>query len=120
MYAVSRIRFEQLVAEAMDLVPDSLASVIDNCVVVVDDWPTTEQQQDSNEPLLGLYEGVNLTDRDDYHGALPDRITLFRGPLCEYAEGEEDLRREIAITLVHELGHHFGIDDARLHDLGWA
>lgn len=123
---ISRRRFEALVADALDAVPEELAVLIDNCAVVVEDWPTAEQLSDSETPagetLFGLYEGVDLTARSplNYAGVLPDRITVFMGPHVEVARTEEDLADEILTTVVHEIAHHFGIDDDRLHDLGWG
>lgn len=109
--------FDEAVAEALDLVPADLLSLLDNVVVLVEDEP------DASDPeLLGLYEGTPLTERGDSWaaGSLPDRITIYRGPLTRMCEDIEDLREEIAITVVHELAHHFGIDDDRLHALGWG
>jgi predicted Zn-dependent protease with MMP-like domain len=110
---VSPREFEDLVADALDTLPAQLARHFDNVVVVVED-------EDPDDPdLLGLYEGVALTERAHYSGALPDRISLFRIPLCLLAEDLDDLVEEIAVTVVHEFAHHVGIDDARLHELGW-
>ncbi|WP_206060751.1 metallopeptidase family protein [Nonomuraea sp. 160415] len=110
---VSRDKFEELVAEALDTIPADLARAMSNVVVVVVDDPP--------EPhLLGLYTGVPLTERGDwYSGVLPDRIEIYRNPICQICETEEDVIDEVRITVVHEVGHHFGIDDARLHELGW-
>ncbi|HEX5616256.1 MAG TPA: metallopeptidase family protein [Acidimicrobiia bacterium] len=110
-----------LVAEALDALPDDLAAAMDNVAVLVEDWPTDEQQGDSTEPILGLYEGVALTERSIFDTVrLPDRITLFRGPLCDAALDEDDLVEQVLVTVVHEVAHHFGIDDDRLDELGWA
>lgn len=108
-------RFEELVGEALDLIPPSLAQAIDNVVILVED-------QHPEEPdLLGLYEGIALTDRDTtYAGALPDTITIYREALLDMCDTEEDVVEEVAITVIHEIAHHFGIDDARLHELGWG
>lgn len=114
---VSRQRFEELVADALDQIPPSLAAVVDNLVVLVEEEPPEGEPDD----LLGLYDGIALTERDSrYAGALPDRILVFRGPLMDYCDTEEELVDEVRITVVHELAHHFGISDARLHQLGWA
>jgi len=112
---ISEARFEELVADALDRIPAGLAEAMSNVVVLVED-------EDPAEPdLLGLYSGVALTDRDhNYAGHLPDRITLYRGPLQAMCADEAELAREIAVTVVHEVAHHFGIDDDRLHALGWA
>jgi len=111
---VSSTEFEGLVADALDSLPPELVARFSNVVVVVED-------ENEDEPdLLGLYEGVALTEREHYSGALPDRISLYRIPLCLLAEDLDHLVEEIAVTVVHEFGHHVGIDDDRLHELGWA
>lgn len=119
---VSLERFEELVADALDSIPDELGAYMENVAVVVQDWPTPGQQHGHSGMLLGLYEGVSLTRRGpiSYSGAMPDRITIFRGPHCRIVSDEEQLRHRIAITVVHEVGHHFGISDERLQELGWA
>jgi predicted Zn-dependent protease with MMP-like domain len=108
-------RFEELVSDALDLIPAELAAAIDNVVVLVSD-------RDPEDPeLLGLYQGIALTERDSsYAGALPDTITIFRDSLLEICETEDDVIEEVAITVIHEIAHHFGIDDERLHELGWG
>jgi len=113
---MSRERFEELVGEALDEVPVELLSMMSNVVVLVEDRPP-----DGSDDLLGLYEGTALTDRGwDYAGVLPDRITIYRLPTLRICESETDVIDEVAITVVHEIAHHFGIDDHRLHELGWA
>ena len=110
---LSRERFEELVADALDDVPPDLARLMSNVVVLVEDDPP-------EEGLLGLYEGVPLTERAEwYAGALPDRITLYRHPICAICDTEEDVADEVYTTVVHEVAHHFGIDDDRLDQLGW-
>lgn len=112
---MSAERFDELVAEALDEIPPELAAVMDNVVVLVEDEPPAGDRQ-----LLGLYEGVPLTSRDwSYGGVLPDRITIFRHPILRFCETEDDVVDEVHVTVVHEVAHHFGIDDARLHDLGY-
>ena len=113
---MSRERFEELVAEALDEVPEELLELMDNVVVLVQDDP------EAGEPdLLGLYEGYALTARGwDYSGVLPDRITIYRNPTLRVCETEDDVVEEVATTVVHEIAHHFGIDDKRLHELGWG
>ncbi len=113
MQPVSPAEFEGYVADALDDLPPQLAARFDNVVVVVED----ENAQDPD--LLGLYEGVALTERSTYAGVLPDRISLYRIPLCLLAEDLDHLLEEIAVTVVHEFAHHVGIDDSRLHQLGW-
>jgi predicted Zn-dependent protease with MMP-like domain len=108
-------RFDELVSEALDEIPPELMRGMDNVVVLVDDRHPDEPE------LLGLYEGVALTERtSDYGGVLPDRITLYRAALADVCEDEDELREEVAVTVVHEIAHHFGIDEATLHDLGWG
>ena len=112
---VPRDRFEELVADALDEVPEELMKLLDNVVVLVED--RNEEEPD----LLGLYEGYALTERGwHYGGALPDRIMIYREAICDICETEDDVVEEVLITVVHEIAHHFGIDDARLHDLGWS
>lgn len=108
-------RFEELVGDALDLIPPELARAIDNVVILVEDRNTEEPD------LLGLYEGIALTERDTtYAGALPDTITIYRDSLLEICDTEADVIEEVAITVIHEIAHHFGIDDDRLHELGWG
>ena len=113
---MSRERFEELVGEALDEVPAELLSMMNNVVVLVEDKPS-----DGSYDLLGLYEGTALTDRGwDYAGVLPDRITIYRLPTLRVCETETDVIDEVAITVVHEIAHHFGIEEHRLHELGWG
>jgi predicted Zn-dependent protease with MMP-like domain len=121
-FTVSTERFEELVSEALDTIPDELSRHIENVVVVVQDWPSTHQSAGHAGMLLGLYEGISLTRRSpmSYSGVMPDRITIFRVPHIQITADEEALRRRIAVTVVHEVGHHFGISDDRLRELGWA
>ena len=108
--------FEEAVGDALDLIPDDLATLMSNVAVLVADEPPADEPD-----LLGLYEGVPLTERDGWWdaGSLPDRITIFKGPLTRLCDDREDLLDEIAVTVVHEVAHHFGINDERLHELGW-
>ncbi len=114
---MSRAEFEDAVRDALDLIPDDLADQMDNVVVLVEDHPPTGEPED----LLGLYEGVSLTERDGWWaaGSLPDRITIFRIPTLEVCDTVEEVVEEVAVTVIHEIAHHFGIDDERLHELGW-
>ncbi|MCO6000145.1 metallopeptidase family protein [Actinoallomurus rhizosphaericola] len=113
MIEVTREEFEDLVAEALDTVPPDLTALMRNVVVLVED-------EAPERGLLGLYEGVPLTERGDtYAGYLPDRITLYRRPLQRICRTRDDLVKEVRTTVVHEIAHHFGIDDDRLHELGW-
>ena len=116
---VKRHEFEQLVDEALEDLPVWVGQAMDNLHVVVEDWPTPEQDQQGTG-LLGLYEGVNLHDRaSGYSGFLPDRITLFMGPHLELRLPPRRLRAQIRKTVLHEVAHHLGIDDARLDELGY-
>ncbi|SDT73936.1 metallopeptidase family protein [Actinoplanes derwentensis] len=109
-------RFEELVGEALDEVPVELMSLMSNVVFLVEDLP-----EGGGDDLLGLYEGTALPDRGwDYAGTLPDRITIYRLPTLKVCGTEAEVVDEVAITVVHEIAHHFGIDDQRLHELGWA
>jgi len=113
---MTRARFEELVAEALDDVPAELMDLVSNLVVVVEDDAPADDPE-----LLGLYDGVPLTERDSmYGGVLPDRISIYLRPTLAICETEDEVRAEVAITVVHEIAHHFGIDDERLHDLGYA
>lgn len=106
--------FVVLVEAALDSIPEQLARMVDNVVVVVEDRHETED-------LLGLYEGTPLTEREDYGGlVMPDQITLYRIALCEMARDRDEVVDEVRVTVVHELAHHFGIDDDELHRLGWG
>ncbi|MGQ0631887.1 MAG: metallopeptidase family protein [Sporichthyaceae bacterium] len=107
--------FELLVAEALDLVPEELTALMTNVAIFVEDDPPVDDPD-----LLGLYDGVPLTERDGwYSGVLPDRITIYRNPTLAICETREDVVAEVEITVVHEIAHHFGIDDERLHELGY-
>ena len=108
-------RFDELVSDALDLIPPDLAAAIDNVVVLV------EARNAAEPDLLGLYAGIALTERDTtYAGALPDTVTIYRDALLDICETEDDVVDEVAVTVIHEIAHHFGIDDERLHELGWA
>lgn len=108
--------FESLVTDELDALPDEMIDGLDNVVFVCEDRP-----EDGSLDLLGVYEGTALTERDTYgFGEMPDRIVLFREPLLAICDDTEQLRDEVHITLVHEIAHFYGIDDARLHELGWA
>ncbi|WP_375432886.1 metallopeptidase family protein [uncultured Friedmanniella sp.] len=113
---MSAAAFEDLVRQALDDVPAELAALVDNCVILVEDFAPPGEPD-----LLGLYDGIPLTERgDQYGGVLPDRILLFRLPILAICDTEEDVVEEVHITVVHEIAHHFGIDDDRLHDLGYG
>ena len=106
--------FEALVTEVLDELPDEMVEGLDNVVFLVED-------EHPDEDLLGLYEGVAITDRGNYgFGELPDRIMIYRLPHTETADTLAELRAEVRTTIVHEIAHFYGIDDAQLHELGWA
>jgi predicted Zn-dependent protease with MMP-like domain len=106
-------RFEDMVVTALDALPEELGRLMQNVAVTV--------EHDPGPPgLLGLYEGIPLTDRtSDYAGVLPDRITIYRGEICAICRTEDEVADQVRRTVVHEIAHHFGIDDARLTELGW-
>jgi predicted Zn-dependent protease with MMP-like domain len=114
--------FERLVADALDLIPEALGRMMENVVVVVEDWPTAAQLAGRRGTLLGLYQGIDLTRRSplSYAGVMPDRITIFRGPINRLTSTEAELVDMVTTTVIHEVAHHFGISDARLVELGWA
>jgi predicted Zn-dependent protease with MMP-like domain len=115
--------FYELVERALEGLPPELSELLDNVAIVVDDWPdysTPLVNGDPGDTLYGLYEGVPLTERGTgYYGMLPDKITIFRGPL-ERDFRRAELEEQIRITVVHEVAHHFGIDEDRLEELGWG
>jgi len=112
---MSRQEFEDAVADALDAVPPELARQMDNVVVLVQDDPP------DGAALLGVYEGVPLTSRGDgWVWVLPDRITIFRNPILSLCVTREQVVEEVLVTVIHEIAHHFGLDDERLHQLGWG
>lgn len=109
-------RFERLVAAAVDVIPADLAAYIENVAIVVEDRPPPDQWN-----LLGLYEGIPLTRRDSWYvAAMPDRIRIFREPILAICSSQAEVVKQVYITVVHEIAHHFGIDDERLHSLGYG
>lgn len=108
--------FEALVGQAMDSVPDELFDLIDNCVLMIEPAPPQEMPG-----ILGLYEGIPLPERNnEYFMVLPDRIFIFRDPILAMCRTREQVVHEVRITVIHEIAHHFGIDDERLHELGYG
>jgi predicted Zn-dependent protease with MMP-like domain len=108
--------FEALVGDELDELPDDMMDGLDNVVFVVEDRP-----EDGSLDLLGLYDGVALTERGQYgFGEMPDRITVFREPLLAISADVDELRDQVHVTLVHEIAHYYGIDDEKLHELGWG
>jgi predicted Zn-dependent protease with MMP-like domain len=113
---VSPEEFDELVSEALDTIPARLAAAMDNVVLVVEAEPPAGQ-----ENLLGLYEGIPLTKRGGwYAGVLPDRITIFRGPILRRCPTYAEVMEQVRVTVVHEVAHHFGINDDELDELGYA
>ena len=113
---MDRERFEELVGDALDAVPAELLELLENVVILVEDDPPPEDPD-----LLGVYEGHALTERGwDYSGVLPDRIVIYRNPILAICDSDDDVVDEVSVTVVHEIAHHFGIDDRRLHELGWG
>ena len=114
MVEVGPERFARLVEEALDSLPPELGRLMQNVAVVVDDVRPPGG-------LLGLYEGIPLTERYEYGGlALPDRITVFRRAICAACDTDEEVVEQVRVTVVHEVAHHFGISDDRLDELGWS
>ncbi len=115
MFDVPEARFEELVAEALDRIPDELGAHIENVAVVVED-------EAEGGGLFGLYEGVPLTQRgpESYAWVMPDRITIYRRTICSVCSSEAEVVDQVTTTVVHEVAHHFGIDDRRLEELGWG
>ncbi len=115
--------FYELVERALEGLPPELSALLENVAIVVDDWPeysTPLVAGDPEDSLYGLYEGVPLTERSaGYYGILPDKITIFRGPL-QRDFPQEELEEQVQITVVHEIAHHFGLDEDRLEELGWG
>ena len=115
--------FYELAERALEGLPPELSALLDNVAIVVDDWPeysTPLVPEDPDYTLYGLYEGVPLTERGAwYYGTLPDKITIFQGPL-ERDFPREELEEQVRITVVHEIAHHFGLDEERLEELGWG
>ncbi|MGW5388208.1 metallopeptidase family protein [Nocardia sp. NPDC003963] len=112
---MSEARFEELVGDALDQIPAELTRAIDNVVILI-------EPRNPDEPhLLGLYHGIALTERDShYGGSLPDTITVYRDTLLEVCADESEVVEEVRITVIHEIAHYFGIDEERLHQLGWG
>ena len=114
---MSREEFENAVGDALDTVPPELAKLMSNVVILVeDDCPP------GRPTLFGLYEGTPLTERNDSWaaGSLPDRITIFRHPILSYCQTSEEVAHQVRVTVIHEIAHHFGIGETRLHELGWG
>jgi len=112
--------FVEIAEDSLAELPDDLAELLDNVAIVVDEWPGGDSGYGS-DTLYGLYEGTPLTERDSsYNAVLPDRITIFRGPLQRDFGDQAELEEQIRITVIHEVAHHFGFDEDRLRELGWG
>jgi predicted Zn-dependent protease with MMP-like domain len=114
VFEVSEDRFSEMIGDALDAIPSELAGQMENVAIFVEDEAESRQ-------LFGLYEGIPLTKRAGYgYGrTMPDKITLYRMTICSRCSTEEEVAEQVRITLIHEVGHHFGIDDPRLRQLGW-
>ena len=114
--------FEELVLEAIQELPQELLARLDNVAIVVQRWPTRVQMEvvglENRDELLGLYEGIPLTDRENYNLVLPDKISIFQGPVEAACDTREEMAWEVKVTVAHEIAHHFGIDDERLEEMG--
>lgn len=121
-FPMSEADFEAAVSDALARIPPELANTMNNVAIFIEDDYTPQAGEDPDTVLLGLYEGVPLTERDSWWdaGSLPDRITIFRQPILDICGSREDVIEEVTVTVVHEIAHHFGISDTRLHELGWG
>ena len=121
-FPMSETDFEAAVSDALDQIPPELAKTMNNVAIFIEDDYTPQPGEDPDTVLLGLYEGVPLTERDSWWdaGSLPDRITIYRQPILDICASHEDVIDEVTVTVVHEIAHHFGISDDRLHELGWG
>lgn len=112
--------FDDAAARALEMIPDELASKIDNVAVFVEDRYQPQPWEDPDTVLLGLYEGIPLTERGGEPWAMPDTITIYKEPILQMCETPEEVVEQITITVIHEVAHFFGIDDETLHRLGWG
>ncbi len=124
MADVSPEEFESLVADAIDNIPEPFASHLSNVQVIVEDEPSAEYLASAgigpHSTLFGLYQGIPQTERTgNYTWVLPDKITIFRGPITRAFRTSDEVREQVMVTVVHEIAHHFGISDDRLDELGW-
>lgn len=121
-YEMTDDEFELVAERALDEIPEALLSMMENVAIFIEDAYKPLPGEDPETKLLGLYEGTSLTERDSGWGAgaMPDRITIFKDAILEICATEKQVVEEVGITIVHEIAHHFGIDDERLHDLGWG
>ena len=122
---MNRKRFARLATEVLESLPEEFRARITNVEVVIADWPTPEDLEEAGlspeDTLFGLYQGTPLPERGiEAPPLFPDRITIFQGPLEEWCESESEIREEVRTTVIHEIAHHFGIEEDRLTELGWA
>ena len=117
MIEIDRDHFELLVEHALELIPDALASRISNVAMLIED-----ESPEGSPTLLGLYRGIPLTERgaSSYSGVMPDSITIYRRPILAICDSYEQVIEQVRVTVVHEVGHYFGIDEERLHELGYG
>jgi len=120
MIRMSADEFEELVAKAVDSLPGDFAELLDNVAVMVEEEPTTEDLEgvgmsaEEGDELFGLYQGVNLLERDSFYSALPDRVVIYRGPILRACTSRREVLREVRDTVIHELGHYFGMDEEQM------
>jgi predicted Zn-dependent protease with MMP-like domain len=121
-YDMSGDEFEEAVSRALDAIPERLRTMMENVAIFIEDRYEPLPGEDPATSLYGLYDGVPLTERGDGWGAgaMPDRIIIFQEPILQMCDSENEVIEEVGITVVHEIAHHFGIDDATLHRLGWG
>lgn len=117
---MSEDEFDAAVSAALTRVPDELARLLTNVVVVVEEEYEPQRWEDPDTELFGLYEGVPLGERAEVAWQMPDRIVVFRGPLMRHCRDRAELEEQITVTVLHEVGHFFGISEERLHELGWG
>ena len=114
-----RDKFEELARRAIERLPEEFQARLENVDIMVEDRPTAKQRGRRGREILGLYEGVPQPERENYNLALPDRITLFQKPIESMGRTDEEIEVEIEHTIIHEIAHHFGIDDKQLREMGW-
>jgi predicted Zn-dependent protease with MMP-like domain len=117
---LQRRQFERLVERVVAMLPPGIMPLVNNVEIVIEDEPARDQLSDESEELFGLYQGTPQTERGVSYGmTLPDKITIFRGPIERASESRAELAYQIRVTIIHEIAHHFGIDEQRIADLGY-
>jgi len=119
-FQMSDEEFDSATGEALDMIPSDLAGQLENVAVFVEDRYDPEPWEDPDTVLLGLYEGIPLTERGGEGWSMPDRITLYKEPILEICHSRAEVIDQVTITVIHEVAHFFGIDDEKLHRLGWG